>query len=103
MYAKLARDRADVVSNIKERELRDSLSRQMTRKWSPGDTYAPVDLSIYEMKKWKEPRKPTKDIIDIVGLNPLDHYKVSRRWYSGASIEVSNASSSSRAHFCALC
>lgn len=52
------------------------LAKQMTRNWKPGDVYAPHDLSPAEMIKWKKPKRPSKDIIDMMGINPLDHYKV---------------------------
>lgn len=55
-----------------------NLARQSTRNWKPGDIYAPHDLSPQEMRKWKAPKQPTKDIIDMLGLNPLDHYRVRR-------------------------
>ncbi|PSR97628.1 ribosomal protein S18 [Coniella lustricola] len=54
---------------------RGEFVRQATRTWKEGDVYAPKDLSSGEMKKWKQPKKPTKDILDMVGINPLDHYK----------------------------
>ncbi|KAF3760875.1 putative 37S ribosomal protein S18, partial [Cryphonectria parasitica EP155] len=54
---------------------RSDMSRQMTRSWKMGDVYAPHDISHVEMLKWRQPKRPTKDILDILGLNPLDHYK----------------------------
>lgn len=57
---------------------RQNLARQSTRNWKPGDIYAPHDLSPQEMVKWKQPKQPSKDIIDLLGLNPLDHYRVRR-------------------------
>lgn len=55
---------------------RDELASKMHRKWQGGDVYAPHDLSYQEQKKWIKPRQPSKDVIDMLGLNPLDHYKV---------------------------
>lgn len=55
---------------------RDELASKMHRKWQGGDIYAPHDLSYQEQKKWIKPRQPTKDVIDMLGMNPLDHYKV---------------------------
>lgn len=57
---------------------REELARFASRRWKAGDVYSPHDLSPDEMLKWSEPQKPTKDIIDILGINPLDHYKVGR-------------------------
>lgn len=64
--------------DLKRKEFaeREELARQMHRKWKGGDTYAPHDLSYQEQKKWIKPRQPSKDAIDMLGLNPLDHYKV---------------------------
>lgn len=58
---------------------RSDLERQMTRWWKEGDVYAPHDLSGAEMSKWKLPKargKQSRDVCDILQLNPLDHYKV---------------------------
>lgn len=55
---------------------REELARYASRKWKVGDVYSPHDLSPSEMLEWSEPQRPTKDIIDILGINPLDHYKV---------------------------
>ncbi|PSK46324.1 ribosomal protein S18 [Elsinoe australis] len=57
---------------------RSDLERQMTRWWKEGDVYAPHDLSGAEMSKWKLPKargKQSRDVCDILQLNPLDHYK----------------------------
>lgn len=61
---------------------RKDYERQMTRKWKAGDVYAPKDLSSREMKKWKTVQKqgrPAKDAVDLLGINPLHHYKVRHR------------------------
>jgi hypothetical protein len=68
----------NTTQRAKDNLKRESLARQSTRNWKPGDIYAPHDLSPQEMVKWKAPKQPTKDIIDMLGLNPLDHYRVSR-------------------------
>lgn len=50
----------------------------MPRRWRVGDVYAPHDLSGVEMSKWKKLRKKPKvkyDVMDQLGMNPLDHYK----------------------------
>ncbi|KXT07513.1 hypothetical protein AC579_198 [Pseudocercospora musae] len=58
---------------------RQDLERQAShRRWKAGDVYAPHDLTGVEMAKWKKLRrkpKPRYDVIDRLGLNPLDHYK----------------------------
>ncbi|KAK7730962.1 hypothetical protein SLS63_005632 [Diaporthe eres] len=65
----------NTTQRAKENTNRENLARQSTRNWKPGDIYAPHDLSPQEMVKWKQPKQPSKDIIDMLGLNPLDHYR----------------------------
>lgn len=56
--------------------LAQDYSRQITRRWRAGDVYAPHDLSGVEMKKWKKRSAPTKDVFDVLGFNPEQHYRV---------------------------
>lgn len=58
--------------------------RQIPRRWKVGDVYAPHDLTGVEMAKWKKLRRQGRerggkrrwDVIDQLGINPIDHYKV---------------------------
>lgn len=60
-----------------ESERRSQFQRQIYRKWVPGDVYSPHDLTGLEMKKWKFGRKkPQQDAFDILGINPINEYKV---------------------------
>ncbi len=52
------------------------LERQIHRKWQFGDVYAPHDLSSVEMEKWRKRRPREKDAFDVLGINPLNEYKV---------------------------
>lgn len=52
------------------------MQKLLTRRWKPGDVYAPHDLSSSEMRKWKLFGKPTMDAFDALAINPLDEYKV---------------------------
>ncbi|KAI0377279.1 ribosomal protein S18 [Hypomontagnella monticulosa] len=68
------------VSRPLEEELRegsqqDDYLRQMTRRWKVGDVYAPHDLSPSEMSKWRRARSRKKDVVDMLGLRPLDMYR----------------------------
>jgi small subunit ribosomal protein S18 len=57
----------------------EDLDRQVTRRWKAGDVYAPHDLSGIEMAKWKKLRRkdrPRYDVLDLLGIDPLQHYKV---------------------------
>jgi hypothetical protein len=56
---------------------RTSFLKQMHRKWTAGDVYAPHDLSGAEQKKWKTGRKtPQSDAFDRLGIDPINEYKV---------------------------
>ncbi|ROW09988.1 hypothetical protein VPNG_06525 [Cytospora leucostoma] len=72
---RITANRQTLDERTKAQAVREDLSRQMTRNWKPGDVYAPHDLSSVEMLKWRQPKQPTKDIIDVLGLNPIDHYR----------------------------
>ena len=54
------------------------LERQMPRmsKWQVGDVYAPHDLSAVEAAKWRKRKSSARDVFDILGINPLEEYKV---------------------------
>ncbi|KAI1765123.1 ribosomal protein S18 [Hypoxylon sp. FL1150] len=53
----------------------DDYARQMTRRWNVGDVYAPHDLSPSEMAKWRRNQARKKDLVDMLGLRPLDMYR----------------------------
>lgn len=74
-----ANKRKESEADIERATLRQDLERQLTRRWKAGDVYAPHDLSGIEMGKWKQvsPKgRPKKDVLDMLKINPLDHYKV---------------------------
>lgn len=75
-YRPLFKNKTNFDTQRRDSMERDELARQMHRRWTGGDVYAPHDLSYQEQKQWKKPRQPNKDVIDMLGLNPLDHYKV---------------------------
>lgn len=46
-------------------------------RFRQGETYSPHDLTIEEMKKKRvQRRKKFRDVFDVLGLNPIDEYKV---------------------------
>jgi hypothetical protein len=71
-----ANPQADALSDIKDFRRASSFSQMITRRWRPGDVYAPHDLSDVEMMKWKKRSKPAYDAFDVLDMNPLDHYRV---------------------------
>ncbi|KAI8966549.1 ribosomal protein S18 [Daldinia sp. FL1419] len=63
-----------------EEEMRQSIKnddylRQLTRRWRPGDVYAPHDMSSSEMNKWRRTQARKRDLVDVLGLRPLDMYR----------------------------
>ncbi|KAI9167779.1 ribosomal protein S18 [Paramyrothecium foliicola] len=48
--------------------------KQMPRTWAVGDVYSPHDMSPVEMQKWRRRSKRTGDVIDALGIRPLDMY-----------------------------
>lgn len=65
----------DVNKNVRH----DDYARQMTRRWNVGEVYAPHDLSPSEMAKWRRNQARKKDLVDMLGLRPLDMYRVSEQ------------------------
>jgi small subunit ribosomal protein S18 len=71
-------DRPSQSREMIESERREQYQRQIYRKWQPGDVYSPHDLTGAEQKKWKFGRKkPQSDAFDVLGINPINEYKVS--------------------------
>ncbi|KAK7756040.1 hypothetical protein SLS62_001983 [Diatrype stigma] len=64
-----------VDEDLREKGTQDDYARQMTRRWRAGDVYAPHDLSPSEMGKWRRNRARKQDLVDILGLKPLDMYR----------------------------
>ncbi|KAI1416221.1 ribosomal protein S18 [Hypoxylon sp. FL1857] len=62
-------------NEIRQLNQADDYSRQMPRRWKPGDVYAPHDLSPAEMAKWRRNQARKKDLVDMLGLSPLDMYR----------------------------
>lgn len=55
----------------------EDYTKHMYRRWKSGDVYAPHDLSGPEQKKWKFGRTtPQSDAFDVLGINPINEYKV---------------------------
>lgn len=50
--------------------------KQMPRRWDAGDVYSPHDMSPVEMQKWRKRSPRGGDVVDALGIRPLDMYKV---------------------------
>lgn len=64
------------VKDFRANAVTENYVRQMPRRWRTGDVYAPRDMSPYEMSKWRQGKSPDTDVVDVLGFNPLDNYKV---------------------------
>lgn len=60
---------------LKAREI--EIERLSMRRWQPGDVFAPHDLSPIESRKWKQRKRPSRDVFDVLGLKIEDVWKVS--------------------------
>ncbi|CAK7265928.1 hypothetical protein SEPCBS57363_001838 [Sporothrix epigloea] len=63
------------LERMTERKVSDEYARQLPRRWNQGDVYAPYDLSHVEALKWKRAAQPMEDVVDMLGINPLDEYR----------------------------
>jgi small subunit ribosomal protein S18 len=58
----------------RDQQLSKDYLKQMPRSWAAGDVYSPRDLSPYQMGKFRTRARRTGDVIDALGINPVDHY-----------------------------
>lgn len=65
-----------MLESLREKKVSDDYVKQMPRRWRTGEVYAPHDLSPLEMEKWRRQKTVTVDVVDLLGINPLDHYRV---------------------------
>lgn len=69
--------RAVVQKRAEAQRVSEEYMMQMPRRWREGDVFTPHDLTGNEMRKWRKRVGRTEDVFDLVGINPLDHYRVS--------------------------
>jgi small subunit ribosomal protein S18 len=60
--------------------------QEMPRTWRAGDVYSPRDLGPGEMNKWKQNRKAKEDPLDLLGIDPLESWKVSWLYFEGSPV-----------------
>ncbi|KAK8048826.1 hypothetical protein PG994_010556 [Apiospora phragmitis] len=70
----LGERRAEVLGDLKGKSVSEHYMRQMPRKWREGELYAPKDLSEVEANKWRKMTTVQRDLVDLLGLRPLDMY-----------------------------
>ncbi|CAJ2502287.1 Uu.00g096810.m01.CDS01 [Anthostomella pinea] len=61
--------------DLRAKNQTEDYARQMTRRWRVGDVYAPHDISPSEMGKWRRNQARKQDLVDMLGLSPLDMYR----------------------------
>ena len=61
---------------LRNRKNSNDFLKQMPRRWDAGDVYSPHDLSPVEMQKWRKRSLRSNDVVDALGIRPLDMYKV---------------------------
>ncbi|KAI1462647.1 ribosomal protein S18 [Annulohypoxylon moriforme] len=65
----------NIDEELKQKNQNDEYSRQMTRRWRAGEVYSPHDISPAEMAKWRRNQTVKKDLVDMLGLSPVDMYR----------------------------
>lgn len=70
------RSRLESVEALRNSKNSSDYLRQMPRRWDAGDVYSPHDLSPVEMQKWRKRSLRSNDVVDALGIRPLDMYKV---------------------------
>jgi small subunit ribosomal protein S18 len=68
--------RRNIEQMMNQSHRQDDMMRQLPRRWRAGDVYAPHDMSPSEMAKWRKNTARQKDLVDLLGLRPLDMYRV---------------------------
>ncbi|KAI0134056.1 ribosomal protein S18 [Xylariales sp. AK1849] len=68
-------ERVNTEDSLRQKNSADEYMRQMPRRFNVGDVYAPHDLSPVEMRKWRKTTTVQRDLVDLLGLRPLDMYR----------------------------
>lgn len=74
---RVLKNKQEQLDKMRSRKLSSDYLRQMPRRWEAGDVYSPHDLSPVEMQKWRTRSQRKADVVDVLGIRPLDMYKVS--------------------------
>lgn len=70
------REKQSQLDFLRNRKISDDYLKQMPRRWAAGDVYSPHDMSSVEMQKWRRRSGRRGDVVDALGIRPLDMYKV---------------------------
>lgn len=72
-----AQTKAEASASLRKEDQSNAYMRQMPRRWTAGEVYAPHDLSPEEIQRYfRRELKPRFDVFDVLGFNPLDNYSV---------------------------
>lgn len=63
------------LEDVKRSVMSEQYMRQMPRRWTKGDTYAPRDLGPVEQFRWSVKKAKRVDMMDALAFNPLDNYR----------------------------
>ncbi|KAL2111053.1 hypothetical protein VUR80DRAFT_361 [Thermomyces stellatus] len=74
-FSRMRNQRAEVQKRAEAQRVSEEYMMQMPRRWREGDIFTPHDLTPNEMRKWRKKVGRTEDVFDVVGINPLDHYR----------------------------
>ncbi|KAL7949520.1 ribosomal protein S18 [Trichoderma barbatum] len=69
------RNRQANIELLRNQKNSNDYLKQMPRRWDAGDVYSPHDMSPVEMQKWRKRSPRGGDVIDALGIRPLDMYK----------------------------
>ena len=75
-YSRIRNQRAEVQKRMEAQRAGEEYMMHMPRRWREGDVFTPHDLSGNEMRKWRKRQDRKEDVLDVVGVNPLDNYRV---------------------------
>ncbi|KAI1133421.1 ribosomal protein S18 [Nemania abortiva] len=67
--------RLETDNELRSKGRQEDFIRQLPRRWRAGDVYAPHDMSPSEMVKWRRNTARKEDLVDLLGLRPLDMYR----------------------------
>ncbi|KAM0432390.1 hypothetical protein ACHAPT_004934 [Fusarium lateritium] len=73
--ATFVREKTAQMEFLRNQKMSGDFLRQMPRRWEVGDVYSPHDLSPVEMQKWRKRSVRNIDVVDALGISPLDMYK----------------------------
>ncbi|KAI8725343.1 hypothetical protein NCS52_00105100 [Fusarium sp. LHS14.1] len=73
--ASFVREKTAQMEFLRNQKMSSDFLKQMPRRWEVGDVYSPHDLSPVEMQKWRKRSVRNVDVVDALGISPLDMYK----------------------------